>query len=203
MFRLLILCSTLFITTANANDCAKNLECGKCDRKSEFAWNPDASFISNELSYFYQLPEIIESHYQNGNLNAVDKYANDYLDLAAAYRCNWNYGNAIHEANRYLGLISLKKKDTDRAAMYLVRASHTPGSMQLGAFGPELDLANLLLKKGKNAEVIEYLNRMNLIWDNDQQVNKWISKIETGKKPYLQRPSEAQLQQRFASKNIF
>jgi len=133
----------------------------------------------------------------------VDKYANDYLDLALAYRCNWNHGNAIHEANRYLGLISLRKNDIDKATIYLLRASKTPGSMQIGAFGPELDLANLLLEKGKHAEVIEYLSKMDLIWDNDQQINKWISKIEEDKKITLQRPSEAQLQQRFASKNIF
>jgi hypothetical protein len=38
------------------------------------------------------------------------------LDLASSYRCNWNYGNATHDANRYLGLISLKAGDQAAAS---------------------------------------------------------------------------------------
>ncbi len=203
MFRRLILCSILAITSVHANDCDTNLTCGKCDRKSQFAWNPDDAYVTSELSYFYQLPELIESHYQHGHFNKAAKYANDYLNLATAYRCNWNHGNAIHDANRYLGLISLRQNNIEKAAAHLIRASQTPGSMQLEAFGPELDLANDLLKRGKRDAVITYLENMDSIWDNDQQINKWISKIEAGQKPFLQRPSEAQIQQRFAAKNIF
>jgi len=54
----------------------------------------------------------------------------EYLELANTYRCNWNYGNAVHDANRYLGLISLKKGDTDAAVVYLREAGKSTGSPQ-------------------------------------------------------------------------
>lgn len=191
------------LSTAQADDCITNISCGKCDKQSEFAWNPENAYLTNQLRYFYQLPQLIDSHYQNGNFNTAAKYAKEYLNLATAYRCNWNYGNAIHEANRYLGLISLINKDNDKAAMYLLRAAQTPGSMQLKAFGPELDLANHLLKKGKRDAVVKYLAKIDNIWDSEQQIAKWISKIHAGKKPLLQRPSEVELQQRFTANHIF
>lgn len=203
MSRLIILCSALFISSVYANDCETNLECGKCDKRSEFAWNPDDAFVTNELSYFYQLPEIIESHYQNGNFNEVVKYSNDYLKLASTYQCNWNYGNAIHDANRYLGLISLKRNNLEKAAMHLVLSSQTSGSMQLEAFGPDLDLANNLLKEGKREQVVQYLENMDTIWDNDKQIYKWISKIEAGQKPLLHRSTDAQLELRRTARSIF
>jgi len=195
MFRLLIIFTALVISTVSADDCLNNLKCGKCVNQSEFAWHPADTFVSKDLSYFYQLPELIEKEYQQGNLNETGKYAQEYLNLASSYRCNWNHGNAIHDANRYLGLISLKRNNPDKAAIYLVQASQTQGSMQLESFGPDLDLANQLLKEGKRDEVLQYLKRMDEIWKNNQSVHTWISKIEAGKKPVLQRYSQALSQQ--------
>ena len=53
--------------------------------------------------------------------------AKEFLELAAVYRCNWNYGNAIHDANRYLGLASLRAGKVDEAAKFLVLAGKSTG----------------------------------------------------------------------------
>ncbi len=199
MFRLLTILSIFVAATVHADDCSHNLECGKCTSQSEFAWNPANSFINEDLAHFYRLPALLEKEYHKGNLNKASKHAKQYLNLATAYHCNWNHGNAIHDANRYLGLISLKKKDIDNAVMYLQHASETPGSMQLETFGPEFDLARHLLKEGKRDEVIQYLVKIDAIWKNNQQIHKWISKIEAGKTPLLERYSQTRLHQLYAT----
>ena len=203
MFRLISVVFMFTLSHVHADDCMQSLQCGKCGDQSEFSWNPANSYISDNLAYFYRLAELIESEYQNENFNEAGKHAKQYLNLATAYRCNWNHGNAIHDANRYLGLISIKRKDIDKAAEYLLRASQTPGSMQIDAFGPELDLANQLLKHGKQEEVITYLKKVDVIWNNNQQVAKWINKIEAGQKPTLQRHGEAQIEQSFSARYIY
>jgi len=129
----------------------------------------------------------------------VEKLAAEYLELAAVYRCNWNYGNAVHDANRYLGLMRLKNGNTAGAVEHLLRAGKSTGSPQLDTFGPELDLANELLKQGSAEPVMEYLRDIKRFWRLDQgQVVAWLSSIEKGERPELSRfaanqPSAAQV----------
>lgn len=205
MFRILAIASiALLFTNAHAEDCSQTLDCGKCKNHSEFAWNPNQSYVTKELSRFYQLPELLEKEFRNGSLDMAHDYANEYLALANTFPCNWNYGNAIHDANRYMGLINYKKGKLERAVMYLVEAGKTPGSMQLNTFGPELDLANLLLKKGKKEAVLSYLNNVNTFWkSNDNQVTQWMTKIEQGKTPALHRYSQSQFQERYSARHIY
>lgn len=205
MFRILAIASlALLFTHAHAEDCSQPLECGKCKTQSEFAWNPGQGYITKELSRFYELPELLEKEYRNGNLDVAHDFANEYLILANTFPCNWNYGNAVHDANRYMGLISYRKGKLERAVMYLVEAGKTPGSMQLNTFGPELDLANLLLKKGKKAAVLSYLNNIHTFWkSNDQRVTRWIANIERGKTPILHRYNQLQFQERYSAMHIY
>jgi hypothetical protein len=110
------------------------------------------------------------------------------LELAAIYRCNWNYGNAIHDANRYLGLASLRDGNVDEAARLLVLSGKSTGSPQLDSFGPDLDLANQLLKHGKIDPVLEYLRDIKRFWKMDNgQLDQWLSAIDRGDKPELDR----------------
>jgi hypothetical protein len=76
------------------------------------------------LSRFYGVEEIIKSAYLSGNDDEVQSLAREYLTLASTYHCNWNYGNAIHDTNRYLGLVSLRHGNM-REAVSLAVAHHT------------------------------------------------------------------------------
>jgi hypothetical protein len=118
----------------------------------------------------------------------AQELAKENLELAAIYRCNWNYGNAIHDTNRVLGLISLKNGDIESAADFLLRAGKSTGSPQLDTFGPELDLADALLKQGEMEPVKVYLKDIKSFWEmNNGKVDVWLSEIEKGEKPELNR----------------
>ena len=168
--------------------CDKNVPCDKCAKESEFSWNPNNQFVTARLSRFYNLDDKIMEAYKANDFGKVKELAKENLGLAAVYRCNWNFGNAIHDTNRVLGLVSLKSGDIDAAADYLLKAGKSTGSPQLDTFGPELDLANELLQLGKVDAVKTYLKDIKSFWEmNNGQVDTWLAEIEKGGKPQLDR----------------
>lgn len=157
---------------------------------AEYTWNPSKADTTKRLIRFYQLNDLIEQNYKSNSFATVPKLVEEQLALAEIYKNNWNYGNAIHDGNRVLGLISYQKGDLDTAASYLVEAGKSSGSPQLDSFGPELDLADLLLKKGKISEVTSYLQGVQLYWKRDNgMVAKWVTSIDKGGQPTLDRHS--------------
>ena len=168
--------------------CDANVACDKCAKESEFSWNPKNKFVTARLNRFYNLDEQITAAYKANDFGQLKELAKEILMLAAVYRCNWNYGNAIHNTNRMLGLVSIKNGDIDTAADYLLKAGKSTGSPQLNSFGPELDLANELLQLGKVDAVKSYLKDIKSFWEmNNGQVDAWLAEIEKGGKPQLNR----------------
>jgi hypothetical protein len=164
--------------------------CAKVVEGSEPSWEPTVEPAPEARTRFYNLGDDLVQAYDSGNYEEAEKLANEYLELAKPYRCNWNYGNAIHEANRYLGLISLKHGDVDKAADYLLKSGKSTGSPTLDSVGPEVDLANELLKRGKRKEVVAYLTDVQSFWGMDYGVvSKWVDKINAGETPVLDRDS--------------
>jgi hypothetical protein len=152
------------------------------------ALNAQAALACNAPARFYALQELIEAAYKAKDAATTSRLANEYLELAAAVPCNWNYGNAVHDANRFLGFVALDAGDVDAAAGFLLKAGKSRGSPQLSTFGPELDLADELLQRGRIDAVKAYLTDVNKFWDMDRrQVKDWLAEIERGEKPRLNR----------------
>ena len=180
-----IIIITLLLLPHTVYSCDKEKKVVDC---SENSWNPSNNNTSSKLNRFYELNSLITKKYKQGDFVSVKKLATEYLTLADNYKNNWNYGNAIHDANRVLGLISYQKGEYDEAVLYLSKAGKSSGSPQLDSFGPELDLANLLLKQGKAAEVKSYLVDIQTFWRMDNGiVNEWIEAIDRNEKPELTR----------------
>ena len=174
-----------FVTLALA---CEDSSCDKCAKDSEMSWNPENRYVSERLKRFYALDDLIKSAYEANDLTTVTNLANEYLSLATTYRCNWNYGNAIHDANKYLGLISLKSGDQTAAAGYLLKSGKSSGSPQLNSFGPDPSLADALLKAGHTEPVKVYLRDIKKFWKMENgQVDEWLASIDKGERPSLNR----------------
>jgi hypothetical protein len=175
-----------FVTFALA--CESDAPCGKCARESEMSWNPDNKYVSERLERFYSLHDLVKSAYEANDFSTAETLANEYLALASIYRCNWNYGNATHDANRYLGLISLTNGDHAGAVAYLLKSAKSSGSPQLNSFGPDLDLADALLQAGQVDSVKLYLADIKKFWKMENgQIDEWLASINNGEKPTLSR----------------
>ena len=133
---------------------------------------------------FYQYRNLIERLFNAGDLTSVEKYANEYLKEAQQRRNDWNYGNAVHHANLFLGRIALKNKNTEEAKQFLIKAGQTPGSPQLDSFGPNMVLAQELLVLGEFPIVLEYLNLVATFWKSPfKPLEAWKEKISTREIP--------------------
>lgn len=171
----------VFIFQAQAYACDNTVVEPDCEEKSEFTWNPSNQHVTSKLSRFYEIENLINSAYQEGNYDKATTLITEYLELAATYHGNWNYGNAVHNSNQILGFIALDKNDVSGAANYLVEAGKSTGSPQLDSFGPNLELANELLSQGERDAVVSYLQGIRKFWDGKESIiDDWVQKINAG-----------------------
>jgi hypothetical protein len=120
-----------------------------------------------------------------GERDKAKAYAEAVLEQAPAFQGNWNYGNGIHVANLVLGRLALSAGDAEGAARLLVEAGKTPGSPQLGGFGPNMLLAKEFLEKGVGrVAVVEYLDLAAKFWKAPMgRLDKWKAAVERGETP--------------------
>lgn len=91
----------------------------------------------------------------------------------------------IYNINDAFGRAALVHKDYLAAGDYLLKASDTPGKdPTLRSFGPDMWLAEGLLKAGYKDVVLTFLERCSLFWD-PPRLNQWIVVLRNGGEPDL------------------
>lgn len=119
---------------------------------------------------------------RNGDLREAERRAQELLELAEHYRSDWYYGNAVHHGHLLLGHVALARNDLAGACAHLLDAGRTPGSPQLNSFGPNMDLAQTLLRAGARDAVLEYFNLCRSFW-RDSRLDRWIADLEANRDP--------------------
>lgn len=107
--------------------------------------------------------DLARAAFEAGQLDAAREHAAETLAGNTDTK-NWNYGNHVHEMNQILGRIALRQGKREEAKRALLAAGATPGSPQLGSFGPNFVLARELLVKGEKVTVIQYLDLVGRFW---------------------------------------
>ncbi len=111
------------------------------------------------------------------------KYAEDMLENNPA---GWNHGNNIYAAHSVLGQLALRLGDVKQAKLHLLKSGQTPGSPQLGSFGPDMALAQALLLKGECSVVLAFLKLCAVFWrDRSSHLEGWIADLENERMPDL------------------
>lgn len=161
---------------------AQHVACGDKSLAPDQRWNPRS--VSPSLARFYSLQESLSKSVAAGDHAQAESLAVDYLEAAKRFPCNWNYGNAIHDANVVLGLGALRQGNRDDAVRHLRAAGRSPGSPQLDTFGPAVALADALAKEGEYGEVVAYLRDVQRFWEMDRgKLVQWILELEAGRVP--------------------
>lgn len=117
-----------------------------------------------------------------GDLGKARQYATELLEAAVDAPADWNYGNAVHQANLILGRVALLDGRVEEAEAFLLQAGRTPGSPSLNSFGPNMALADALLEKGRRDSVLEYFKLCGKFW-NRPKLQDWIKSVERGGRP--------------------
>jgi hypothetical protein len=137
-----------------------------------------------EKDRFYTLCDAAKESFVAGNIEDARKYAEELMALLPRFQDNWNYGNAIHDANVVLGRIAVHEGRINDARRYLIEAGKSPGSPQLDSFGPNMSLAKDLLEKGEREVVVEYFEECRKFWKMDNgDLDKWSQQAKDGKIP--------------------
>jgi len=162
-----------------------------CGRGGSFTPQGRLAKATNELvkaktpqERFYALNDAAKESFVVGNVEDATKYAEELMTLLPKFPGDWNYGNAVQDANLVLGRIAVKEGRIDEAKRYLIAAGNSPGSPQMNSFGPNVSLAKDLLEKGERDVAIQYLELCRRFWTMDRgRLEKWIQEIKAGKIP--------------------
>lgn len=159
----------------------------------------DLSVATNEVERFYALGSAARNGLRDGKVKEAEALATELARLAPKYKQDWNYGNAVADANQVLGQIALSKGDVSEAKKYLLASAESKGSPQLNSFGPSFILARELAAKGERETVIAFLDSVARFWanpdertepnsksiasENRKQLESWKEQLRTGKVP--------------------
>jgi TonB family protein len=132
---------------------------------------------------YYDLAKLAKAAYKAGDMVKARAFATELLGDATDPK-NWNYGNAIHDGNMVLGLVSLHEGDTTSAVNYLREAGKSPGSPQMNSFGPNMTLAKALIDAGQNTAVLQYFDACRTFWRmGGKKLDDWSAMVRGGGKP--------------------
>jgi hypothetical protein len=159
----------------------------------------DLSVATTELERFHALGSAARNGLRDGKVKEAEALARELAQLAPKYQQDWNYGNAIADANQVLGEIALSKGDIGAAKKHLLASADSKGSPQLNSFGPHFSLARALAEKGERETVIAYLDAVSRFWANPdertepnakrlasghlKQLESWKEQLRAGKIP--------------------
>ena len=158
---------------------------------------PDAvRYPEAELRAFYDLADRTRSAYARNDMVAAKRLAQEYLLAAPRFPCDWNYGNAMHNANSVLGLVALQEGDRALAVRHLLASGLSRGSPQLDSFGPSLLLAKRLAEVGEFEAVAAYVRSIRRFWEaedttilgfvglrNPQPMSSWLEQLASRNVP--------------------
>ena len=139
----------------------------------------------SEKERFYALGDAAKECFDGGKIEDARKYAQELMTLLPKYQDNWNYGNAVQDANLVFGRIAIQEGRIEDAKRYLIEAGKSPGSPQMDSFGPNMSLAKDLLEKGERDVVLEYFELCRKFWGklHGDQLDKWGKEVKDGKTP--------------------
>jgi hypothetical protein len=94
------------------------------------------------------------------------------------------YGRAVYTGNLILAQAALDRDDIAGAGRYLIQAATTPGFPGIEQTGPDTSVARVLLQRGEQGAVLEYLLRFHSIWpQGDAVLTRWENAIAAGRQP--------------------
>lgn len=134
--------------------------------------------LEPEATREYQLQYLAWAAYRAGELTSASRYA---ASMLACKTVDWNLGNNIFHGHTILGLLALNRGDVRTAKSELLLSGKTPGSPQLMSFGPNMSLADGLVRSGEGGTVIAYLELCRKFWKMDfGHLSKWEATIRQG-----------------------
>jgi len=119
----------------------------------------------------------------SGEAATAERYANEALRLSASLNpALLDQGYIVHHSNLILGHVALARGNKDEARSRLIAAGRTRDSATLRSFGPNMSLANALLRQGHVDTVIEFIDLCADFWPQEK-LSAWRNEVLAGEMP--------------------
>ena len=138
---------------------------------------------TGDLERLWATTAVAKAAFEVGKPDEARRLASQALELAARFRQDSEYGNAIHDGHMVLGRVALKRGDLAAAKRELIDAGKTPGSPQLDTVGPNMSLAKDLLERNERDTVLAYFRLCEVFWEQRPTVKKWAAAVAQGEVP--------------------
>ncbi|MGB2603885.1 MAG: hypothetical protein WBC78_09830 [Candidatus Sulfotelmatobacter sp.] len=132
------------------------------------------------------LPRVAKLALWFGDAEKAERYASEALSLILPPSGDPfdTSAEAIHDAHMVAGIVVLRRGDIQRAKEHLLASASTRGSQELKMLGPNLTLADELLKRGERDVVVQYLDQCRQFWKvGNHRLAAWIAQIRNGESP--------------------
>ncbi|TWT94053.1 hypothetical protein Pla108_37650 [Botrimarina colliarenosi] len=144
----------------------------------------DLDAATNPRERFYALGAAAMRAMDQGSIDEARQLAVELEKMTPLYQRDWNYGNAIQDANQVLGRIALADGNVEEAKGRLLASAESKGSPQMNSFGPNMKLAKELLEQGEKETVLEYFQRCRKFWAmGGEKLSEWTDQVERGETP--------------------
>jgi hypothetical protein len=137
------------------------------------------------------LPFVLEAHerlaefaWLAGDPSKTRQNAYRVLEIARAWKTQWQRADAINSAETLLGYVELAEGRLVAAEAHLLASAQVPGSPVLDTWGPDLGLAAELLARGRRESVLQYLKLCKRFWDlGPGAIDRFEEAIRAGRAP--------------------
>lgn len=141
----------------------------------------DLSAAHNEEERFYALGPAAKKALREGKTAEARKFATELEGMLPTYQEHGFIGSAIQDANQVLGRIALADGNVEEAKKRLLASADSDGSPVLKSFGPNMQLAKELLKRGEKDVVLEYFKRCGTFWEmGKDKLAAWCETVRQG-----------------------
>ncbi|WP_394766662.1 hypothetical protein [uncultured Paludibaculum sp.] len=149
-----------------ANQLATELANGtSCREKCLQFRTLEAELPADGLERIYPLARAANAAYKASDYTKAETYARELLSLAAQYPEEEAYGTAIFSGNMVLGRVALgRDHNVAEARAALLASGKMRGSRTLNSFGPNMSLAQDLLKVGERDVVLQFFEQCRAFW---------------------------------------
>jgi hypothetical protein len=160
------------------------LGCGPSDQQRLDSATKKLANAKSQEERFYALNDAAKESFVVGRIDDARRHAQELMTLLPNFQGNWNFGNAVQDANLVLGRIAVRQGRINDAKRYLIEAGKSPGSPQMNSFGPNMSLAKDLLEKGERDVVLEYFDLCRKFWElHRDRLDNWGQEVKAGKIP--------------------
>ena len=135
-------------------------------------------------------PAMAVAAFDAGEYDKARLYGNELLSrsekFAAEDQTNSDPpSDELHHAHLVLGRLALREGDMAQAEAHLLAMGRVSGSPVLDTFGPNMQLAQDLLKQGDRPTVLLYFDECAKFWtfDHEKSLNTWKAQVSQGKTP--------------------